>query len=406
MRISIPGSMRAGLCLAIWLCAAAGTKIDGCHFAGRKLVCAYDQSTYHIRTPTVADPEIRIPVVVILHDAGGSGRAVVNDGRLVAAFNDRGYAVLAPNALPRRNRRITYRGERPGMVEARTEVQPFRFSKRKLLMTGVDGDVRYLKFRKDTGWYFYNVDQAIYTSGDNITEYIGRDEIRALRDMLAHAAEEFGIDPQPVLVIGLGHGGSLVWQIACHAPRLAGILAPVGGAFWREIPESCQPGARLIHTHHRASAFWPLEGANGNRRRYARTSVYGALELLLRANRCGADAVTGRNDNLGVNYTGWSGCRDGGPVEFLTLDDAFAFQGWWLGEVLDRIEPLAAARASKAPEAPPQAGPAFRKPGSGPSPQSRGSTFRRPGSEAEPFLGGAAFKKPGDQREPRFKRAK
>jgi polyhydroxybutyrate depolymerase len=56
-----------------------------------------------------------------------------------------------------------------------------------------------------------------------------------LRNVLAHAEDEYGIDPKPVLIIGLGHGGSLVWQIACNAPNLARLLAPVDGAYSRWV---------------------------------------------------------------------------------------------------------------------------------------------------------------------------
>lgn len=418
---------RAALCLAIWLYGAPGEaaqcrlerdqrwerdqgeweRDQGERARGSGYVDLINRltsqnSTYHIRVPDVADPNYRIPVVVILHDAGRNGVAIVEDEPLIEAFVGKGYAVLAPDALPRRNARICYRGNKPGLIESQISVTlPMTYSKKRFVMTDVDGTVRTLKHRADSGWYFYNVDQVIYARGRPKIELLGRDEIQSLRNVLAHAAEEYGIDPEPVLIIGLGHGGSLVWQIACYAPKFGQILAPVGGAFWREIPKSCKSGANLVHTHHRASAFWPLDGAKGSKRRYARTSIYRNLEMLLGENQCGPDKTAVRNDDLGVNHTTWADCPSGGPVEFMVLDEAFDFQKWWLDEMLDRIERSDIERPPEAPEVPLEIGPVRKTPGTetGFEVPGTGTGFKTPGT-------GTGFKTPGTGTGSRFKRAK
>ena len=388
MRFAIRNPVRAGLCLAIWLCGAPGASAQERGYADLMDRSNFQQSTYHIRVPDIADPDYRIPVVVILHDAGRDGAAIVNDERLVEAFVGKGYAVLAPNALPRINARIHYRGNKPGLMELQSFAPPMTYSRKRFVVTDIDGSIRTLKYGTDSGWYFYNVDQVIYSRGPPKVELLGRDEIQMLRDVLAHAAEEYRIDPNPVLVIGLGHGGSLVWQIACYAPDLSQILAPVGGAFWREIPKTCESGAHLVHTHHRASAFWPLAGVRGSKRRYARTSIYRTLEMLLRENRCGPDTTTDRNDDLGLSHTVWADCPGGGPVGFLVLDKAFDFPAWWLDEMLERIERTDTERPPEAPEVPLETGPAFKQAGSGLGSRPKGSGFRKPGSDA-----GSRFKR-------------
>jgi hypothetical protein len=278
-------------------------------------------------------------------------------------------------------------------------------------MTDVDGGIRYLKYKKDSGWYFYNIDVAIFGRESPIKdieiEYLGRDEIAFLRDALGNAEEEYGIDPNPVLIIGLGHGGSLVWQIACYAPGFGRILAPVGGAFWRKIPKNCKSGAHLVHTHHRASAFWPLEGAKGSKRKYARTSISRNIEMLLHENNCDADTTTNRDDDLGVNHTTWADCTDGGPVEFMVLDEKFAFQTWWLEALLGRIE---RTRPPEAPEVPLEIGPVRKTPGTetGFEAPGAGTGFKTPGTETgfEAPGTGTGFKTPGTGTGSRFKRAK
>ncbi|MCZ6553491.1 MAG: hypothetical protein O7A67_06780 [SAR324 cluster bacterium] len=401
MRFAVFNPGRSGLCLAIWLCGALSAPALGAALSSEYADLidprTFQESTYRIRVPDITDPSYRIPVVVILHDAGRNGAAIVNDEHLIKAFIDKGYAVLAPDALPRRNARINYHGDKPGLVESQSFLLPFSYSKKKFLMTDSQGTMRALKWRTDSGWYFYNVDRVRYSRGDVVQsqpkfEPLGRDEIQNLRNVLADAAEEYRIDPNPVLIIGLGHGGSLVWQIACFAPKFGQILAPVGGAFWREIPKRCNSGANLVHTHHRASAFWPLEGVKGGKRRYARTSIYRNLEMLLRENNCGPDTTADRNDDLGVNRTTWADCPGGGAVEFMVLDDAFDFQTWWLDEMLDRIKRTDIGRPPEAPEVPLETGPVVKTPGTG-------TGFKTPGT-------GTGFKKPGSDSGSRFKRAK
>ena len=163
MRFAILNPGRAGLCLAIWLCGALSASAQGRMERGSEYVDLLDSrtfqgSTYRIRVPDVADPNYRIPVVVILHDAGRSGAAIVDDEPLIEAFVGNGYAVLAPDALPRRNARINYRGQKPGLVRSQEFLLPFRYSKRKFLMTDSQGTMRTLKWRTDSGWYFYNVE--------------------------------------------------------------------------------------------------------------------------------------------------------------------------------------------------------------------------------------------------------
>jgi hypothetical protein len=166
--------------------------------------------------------------------------------------------------------------------------------------------------------------------------------------------------------------------------------------------------AYLLGNGHRAelrlcatSEFWPLDGATGNKRRYRRTSVFRNLEMLLGANRCGPDKTTARNDEFGVSHTTWADCAGGGPVEFMLLDQRFAFQTWWLDEMLTRIEPSRLEPPAEAPEVSPEAGPEFKATDAetGFKTPGTGTGFKTPGT-------GTGFKTPGTGEGSRFKPAK
>lgn len=374
MRFRFPRPVHFALCAVVALCGAQ-VRVEDCRFDLHHFVCTYPEATYHIRLPDNRVPGVKTPVIVLLHDAGQSGARILGNEPLLRTFRDAGFAVLAPDALPRRNRRLEYRysGNRRPMFGNLDGASWVEYSQRKFLIETPDGGQRVLDFDVDRGWYFHSTDRMIYVNlrnyraeADSEYDFIGRDEIQALRDVLDHSARENGTAEKPALILGFGHGGSLVWQIACHAPGLADLLVPVGGAFWGELPDSCQPGARLLHTHERTSTFWPLSGAPGSRRRYTRTGVQDNIDLLLKDNWCSGEPTTGGRGGSSASLTTWADCVDGGPVELMVLDQPFAFQNWWFSELLSRMEPAdgdpADGEPAAVPETPDARKPVFKRP--------------------------------------------
>lgn len=361
---------------------------EGCAFDFPNLVCTYPEPTYEIRLPSLVPTGGEIPVVVIFHDAGGDAADILAEDSMVARFLESGYALIAPDAVPRHNRRLWYHGRRPGPAASPDDLYPLRYADRRFVVERTDGTVSTLRWGRDTGWYFYNIDTIEYLGEDarigeiDEFDYIGRDEISALREILADAEENYGTAGRPRLIAGVGHGASLVWQIACDAPEMAELLAPVGGAFWHEIPGECRPGAHLIHTHRRSSVFWPLDGAGGGEQRFSRTGISDNIDMLLDTNRCDRLRVTEGSDPRGFGFSTWDECRRGGSVELLLTDDEQAFPDWWAERMLMRLFAPLAARVQEETEALPEASPVFRNPGEEPGEAAqRAPRFKRPGSE-------------------------
>jgi len=297
-------------------------------------------------------------------------------------------------------------------------------------MQDADGDVRALRWGADTGWYFPDVDVIDYGDPAAANKPLGRDEIGFLRQALEDAAKTYPIDPHPALILGLGHGGALVWEIACRAPDLARLLAPVDGAFWNEVPGNCRPGADLIHTHYRDSGFWPPEGTAGSDTRYARTPVEAAVNMLVTRDGCSAEGNEIRDDEAGTSLTRWDDCQTGGPVELMLLDQPFAFQQGWLKHIYARLDAFHLPQPFDTPDVPIDDTPAFSQPGAG-TPRlgtrdagqdaGQGSRFKSSGSASasqfklpranapSPFKApgadaGSRFLKPGDGTASPFKR--
>lgn len=88
-----------------------------------------------------------------------------------------------------------------------------------------------------------------------------RDEFTFVGQVLDDVGARFPVDTGRVLASGFSQGGSLVWYLACRMPRRFAAFAPIAGAFWEPLPESCEgPRPPLIHVHGTSDATMPLAG--------------------------------------------------------------------------------------------------------------------------------------------------
>ena len=88
-----------------------------------------------------------------------------------------------------------------------------------------------------------------------------RDEFAFVGEVLDDVAQRFPVDPARILASGFSQGGSLVWYLACRMPTRFAAFAPVAGAFWEPLPESCVgPRPPLIHVHGTSDSTVPLAG--------------------------------------------------------------------------------------------------------------------------------------------------
>lgn len=88
-----------------------------------------------------------------------------------------------------------------------------------------------------------------------------RDEFAYVGHVLDDVARRFPVDPRRIMASGFSQGGSMVWYLACRMPQRFAAFAPIAGAFWEPLPESCaSPRPNLIHVHGTADTTVPLAG--------------------------------------------------------------------------------------------------------------------------------------------------
>ena len=242
----------------------------------------------------------------------------------------------------------------------------FRSHKRYVFQRS-DGSLKILRQGRDRGWYFYNTDHLREQNADLVIgreriKHLGRDEHAFLREVLFDASRRFWLDPRNVTIIGIGHGASLAWQIACVAPGMARLVAPVNGAYWGTPPNTCRMGGRVIHTHELENRFWPMYGSKGTRRRFGQVSVGATLDLFKRSNDCSRSSRQEPDEQTGYTLQVWHGCKNGSSLELALLDRPFDFQDRWLDRVLGVSTNSLPPEPSEAPRAEPLTSPRFVRP--------------------------------------------
>ncbi len=273
----------AGAALAAVLLGPAGGVRAGC--VDTDSACEISSGSYHVELPSTAVAAPGLPALIFLHGWGGSGQGTLSNRGMVEAVLARGYAVIAPDGLPR-----------------------------------AQGNGR--------SWSFHPDRPA------------GRDETAFLIAVADDAAARFGVDRGRMLLGGFSIGGSMASYVACAAPDAFAAFAPVAGSFWRPLPGRCAGPVRLLHTHGWTDATVPLEGRRVGSAGATQGDVFAAQEIWRQANGC--DRI--RPDNFGEAgafwWRRWTDCKQGSALEFALHPGAHDIPRGWSTLVLDWFEGL------------------------------------------------------------------
>lgn len=242
--------------------------------------CALPDGEYHIALP--ADAE-NAPVMMFLHGAGSHGGVVMRNEALVASVTDRGYALLAPSAKPRR--------------------------------PGQSGGV----------WTFY-------------PGWEGRNEPDFLARTARDAAEAFGVSPDRVLLAGFSAGAFMVTYLACDTPGAFPAYAPLAGAFWQPHPESCEGPVKLFQTHGWRDSTVPLEGRPLRNGTWLQGDIFASLNIWRDANKCPNMAPDSYGETGSFMRRAWTDCDESSALELALHPGGHSIPTGWVDMVLDWFE--------------------------------------------------------------------
>lgn len=161
----------------------------------------------------------------------------------------------------------------------------------------------------------------------------GRDDIAFLRAVLADARQRWPINDARVIAGGFSIGGSMVWELACHAADAFTAFLPFSGGFWEPLPARCPGGpVNLRHVHGRADTTVPLAGRpiGGHARQ---GDIFKGFAVWLAEDRCRAEPD--RHEQTGeLDCAVWSACGSGRALQLCLHPHDHMMDAAWLDEGL------------------------------------------------------------------------
>ncbi|WP_333846559.1 alpha/beta hydrolase family esterase [Phaeobacter italicus] len=281
MRIALTRSITQGVAgMALFAAGAISASPVWADCGTVDAACEIESGTYHIALPERAG-RARIPAVMFLHGYGSSGAAVLRNETMISELTDRGYAVIAPTALPREE----------------------------------DGP---------RSWAF-------------LSSFGRRDEGAFFEDVMGDVAGRFNVDQEDVVLAGFSAGGFMTVYLACAHPDQFRAYAPVSGGFWRPQPESCAGPVRLLHTHGWADQVVPLEGRYIGGGRFQQGDIFAGLELWRQTNECATHAPDRRWKAGDQLRRAWD-CGEGRDIELILVPGGHSVPKGWGNWMLDWYE--------------------------------------------------------------------
>ena len=145
---------------------------------------------YTVHVPPGYDGQQAVPVIIMLHGGGGTGRAAATETGWGAKADQAGFLAVFPEAL------------------ARDPAKPSSFAANPQLWN--DGSDR-----------FYSGQKA-------------PDDVAFLNAMLDDLFARFAVDRARIFVTGFSNGASMTFRIGAEASKRIAAIAPVAGACWIE----------------------------------------------------------------------------------------------------------------------------------------------------------------------------
>lgn len=265
--------------LAVLPLFASGVFAQKAECGDAETPCRVETGTYHMAMPEGVAPK---GLVIYLHGAGGRASNLLTSGIGREAVA-RGYAFVAPQ--------------------------------------GFHPDTRFVR-----NWSV-RATNSVFTKDDAVF----------LRDVLLDVRSKTGLEGGPTLLAGFSRGGSMVWDIACHDPSFATAYAPMAGAFWDAMPDSCAAPVTLFHTHGWNDRTVPLEGRSLRGGTIVQGDVWESLKILRATNGCDARQPERNSYEGEIWFRHWTDCT-AGKIELMLHKGGHGAPQGWSARMLDWFE--------------------------------------------------------------------
>lgn len=247
------------------LAATAASPAVAC---GPTTACSVDSGSYHAAVPATWDGRSPLPALIFFHGYGSSGTAVAGNQALVRAMERLGVLLIAPNGVQR-------------------------------------------------SWAHVGSPSS------------ARNEIAFLDVLLSDIRRRWPIDDSRLWASGFSQGGSMAWDAACYRGSAFAGFAPIAGAFWRPLPDTCPDGpVRLRHIHGTTDQVVPMQGRQ-IAGRFRQGDVLAGMAVWRQVNGCAASPDR-TEDVAGLRCRIWDTCSSGQPLQLCLHDGGHSIRTEWL----------------------------------------------------------------------------
>ena len=223
------------------------------------------ERSYLIHLPPSHRPGQPLPLLVVLHGAGGDGSGMAEHTGLTEAATRRGYAVVYPNGVARR-------------------------------------------------WNDGRVSSP-------------QDDVGFIHLLLDSLGRELAVDTSRVYATGISNGAALAYRLACELPGTFAAIAPVAGAPAAGLEERCAATRpiSLIAFQGTRDPLMPYGGGDGSSGRGRVLGAAPSAALFARVNGCAPSPTIGVEpdtvrDGTRVRRAVYTGCSGGREVVLYTIE--------------------------------------------------------------------------------------
>lgn len=246
-------------------CAAGGTAYPAGSTTVGEIVAGGMTRTFRVHVPPRYDGRAPLPLVLMLHGGGGSGRQLETASSRMSPIADReGFIAVYPDGTGARLRTWNAGG----------------------------------------------------CCGSAVTNDV--DDVGFVRALIDHLEAELCVDRRREFASGMSNGGLMSHRLACELSDRIAAVAPVAGT---EMSPTCTPArpVAVMHIHGSDDGHVPWDGGEGcGLAGVSFTSVPATMERRRTLNGCDATTTEVLAEGDG-RCDGWDGCDEGADVVLCTV---------------------------------------------------------------------------------------
>jgi polyhydroxybutyrate depolymerase len=162
-----------------------------------------------------------------------------------------------------------------------------------------------------------------------------RNDLAFLHAVVADAEQRWPVDQARVFASGFSIGGSMVWDLACHAATGFAAFLPFSGDFWTPYPERCETGpVDLRHTHAMNDHTFPMNGRPLFGGQFHQGDVHQGFAILEATDTCAVEPDRKLRDG-DLDCESWTTCVSGRQLEMCLHNGDHQIQPDWFRRSID-----------------------------------------------------------------------